>query len=82
MRRYELRGAARSAFNLLDGAQRAAVSTVIAEMMDEGVPLVGPGDFAIVHGSSIMGRAVSETDLVICYVPAGDDVFVVNIRRR
>jgi hypothetical protein len=82
VRRYELRSAARSGFHLLDGAERAAVSAVIAGMMDERVPLVGAHDFAITHGSSIMGRAVPGTNLVVCYVPAGDEVFVVNIRRR
>jgi hypothetical protein len=54
---------------------------VIAELIDDTVPLVRPGDVAIVHGASIMGRRVPGTDLLVCYVPAGEDVFLVNVQR-
>jgi hypothetical protein len=78
----ELRPPARGAFQLLGPAERKAVSAVIAEMMDERVPLVGPSDAAVTHGSSIMGRRVRGTSLVVYYVPAGDGFFVVNVIRR
>jgi len=83
VRLVKLSANAYAAFNALapEGAPRKALAAVLAEMMDERVPLVKEGDFATVHGASIMARPVPSTDLAVCYVPAGDDVFVVNIKR-
>ncbi len=81
MRRYELSRGYRTAFGLLGAAERAAVSALVAEFMDDAVPLVRAGDVSVTHGLPIMGRRAPGTDLIVCYVPAGDQVFVVNIRR-
>ena len=61
--------------------ERAALAQVLHGLTDEAIPLVGPGDREITHGSSVMGRLVPGTDLTVCYVPGGNDVFVVNIVR-
>lgn len=62
---------------------RRAVAAVIAEMMDEHVPRVGPKDVAVTRGSSqIMGRVVPDAGLEVHYVPAGNHVFVVDIARH
>ena len=84
MRDLILMEKAHSAFDALapSGAPRKALAGVIAELMDDGVPLVRPGDLSVLHGSAIMGRPVPGTDLVVCYVPGGEQVFVVNIRRH
>jgi hypothetical protein len=82
VRSYELTGNFRTAYGLLAAAERVAVSAVVAELMDDHVPLVRPDDFSVLHGASIMGRGVPGTDLVVCYVPGGEQVFVVNLRRR
>jgi hypothetical protein len=73
---------ARAAIQKLDRAEAMRVADVIAELMDEAVPLVREGDISVVHGSSIVGRRVPTTDLAICYVSAGDTFFVVNVLRR
>ena len=62
--------------------EREALERVIYSLMDERVPLVGPEDRAIEHGSSVMGRLVPGTDLVVCFVPAGPEVYVINLVRR
>jgi hypothetical protein len=82
VRSYELKRAACQVLEDLTPDARAAVVDVIAEMMDDRVPLVGPKDFAVRHGPNIMGRAVPGTDLGVCYVPAGDHGFVVDIIRQ
>lgn len=82
MRTYELTGAARDVLRTLGPDARRAVAAVIAELMDDHVPLVGPNDFSVTRGSQIMGRAVPGADLVVCYVPAGNHLFVVDITRR
>ena len=61
---------------------RRAVVDVIAEMLDEDVPLVRPGDFSVTRGPQIMARPVPGTDLAVHYVPAGVHVFVVDIVRH
>jgi hypothetical protein len=58
-----------------------AVAAVIAELMDDRIPLVRPGDLTVDLGMQVMGRRVPGTGLVVCYVPGGDMVGVVNIRR-
>jgi hypothetical protein len=75
---------ARAAFDALapSGASRRALAGVIAELADDRVPLVRPDDISLSHGPAIMGRRVPGTDLVVGYVPAGEHVFVVNIRRQ
>jgi hypothetical protein len=82
VRSYELTGNYRRAYGLLVAAERVAVSAVVAEFLDDRVPLVRPDDVSVLHGASIMGRRVPGTDLVVCYVPAGEQVFVVNLRRH
>jgi hypothetical protein len=79
-----LRERAHAAFDTLapSGAPRKALAGVLAELMDERVPLVRFDDLAVIHGSTIVGRHVPGTDLVVYYVPAGEQVFVVNIRRH
>jgi hypothetical protein len=57
--------------------RRAAA--VIAEMMDETVPLVRPGDFSVTRGPQIMARHVPGTNLAVHYVPAGVHVFIVDV---
>jgi hypothetical protein len=59
-----------------------AVIRTIASLLDTRVPLVRPGDQSVEHGSSIMGRPVQGTDLVLCYVPLGNELFLVNVRRN
>lgn len=81
MRAWNLTGTALPGFDGLEAGERAAVAAVIAEMVDERVPLVRPDDRSVAHGSSIMGRVVPGTELVLCYIPAGPEFFVVNIRR-
>jgi hypothetical protein len=39
-------------------------------------------DCSVADGSSIMGRAVPGTDLILCFIPLGDEVFLVNVRRN
>jgi hypothetical protein len=55
------------------------VIDVLRNLADERVPLVGPGDHAVPHGPTLVGRAVPGTSLVICYIPAGDNVIVVDL---
>lgn len=62
--------------------ERAALARTLNELGDASIPLVGSGDREVVHGSSVMGRPVPGTALVVCYVPGGDDVFVVNVVRE
>lgn len=57
------------------------VVRVLRTLADESVSLVGPEDRAVPHGITIMGRPVPGTDLVVCYVPAGTDVSVVDLVR-
>lgn len=65
MRRYELTRKYHAAFTSLGPVERASASAVIAELMDDHVPLVGPDDFSVAHGLAIMGRWVPGTDLVL-----------------
>ena len=58
-----------------------AVIRTIASLLDPGVPLVRPDDRSVEHGSSIMGRPVLGTDLLLCFIPLGDEFFLVNVRR-
>jgi hypothetical protein len=81
VRDRELSPLAKAAWQRLDPREARAVAAVIAEMLDERVPLVRDGDFAAPHGASIVARPVEGTDLAVYYVPAGDVVFVVNIVR-
>lgn len=59
-----------------------AVIRTIASLLDPRVPLVRPNDQSIEHGSSIMGRRVAGTDLLLCFVPLGNEFFLVNVRRN
>lgn len=81
MRALVLTDRAHGAFDTLapSGAPRKALARVIAELMDDRVALVRSTDLSVTHGSTIVGRRVPGTDLVVCYVPAGDQVFVVNV---
>jgi hypothetical protein len=72
----------REAFKALAPEARRAVAAVVAELLDDRVPLVGKDDEVVLHGPNIIGRRVPGTDLVIGYVPAGEHVFVVNAIRR
>jgi hypothetical protein len=81
VRLWHLSAPAKAAAESLSPREREAVSAAINAMTDERVPLVGPEDRSVKHGSSIMGRAVPGTDLVICYIPTGPEFFVVNVRR-
>lgn len=83
MRVLHLRDVARDAIHALaprGTPERAAVMAVIRSLMDDRIPLVGPEDRSIVHGPFIMGRRVPGTALLVCYVPAGNEVFVVNVK--
>lgn len=55
------------------------VIAVLRELSDERVPLVGQADFAVPHGPTLLGRPVLGTGLVVCYIPAGNDVIVVDL---
>jgi hypothetical protein len=55
---------------------------VLRDLTDDRVPLVGPDDRAITHGASVMGRPVPGTELLVCYIPAGPDVYVIGVVRR
>ena len=84
MRVLHLRDRARDAIHALaprGSPDRPALMQVLRELMDERVPLVGPGDRALRHGSTIMGRPVPGSALLVCYVPAGDELFLVNVIR-
>ena len=81
VRRYELTEGYRRAYALLSQVERERVAAVVAEFMDESVPLVRPDDLSVTQGSAIMGRRVRGSDLVVRYIPAGNDVFMVNIAR-
>ena len=61
--------------------QAPAVIRAIATLLDPRVPLVRPDDLNAEHGSSIMGRLVPGTDLLVCFVPLGNELFLVNVRR-
>jgi hypothetical protein len=82
VRAHKLTDRAESAFRSLDPEERCAVALVIEAMKDEDAPLVGPDDFTLVRGPSVVGRRVSGTDLVVCYMPLGLLVVVVDILRR
>ena len=59
--------------------QHDAVVGVLRDLADERVPLVRSGDHAVPHAPTLMGRPVLGTGLVVCYIPAGDDVIVVDL---
>lgn len=59
----------------------AAVVLVLRSLMDETRPLVGPEDRSVRRGVLVMGRPAPGTDLVVCYVPGGDAVTVVDLIR-
>ncbi len=59
-----------------------AVIRTAASLLDPRVPLVRPDDQRVEHGSSIMGRPVAGTDLLLCFVPLGTELFLVNVRRK
>ena len=59
-----------------------AVIRTIASLLDPRVPLVRPDDRSVEHGSAIMGRLVPGTDLLVCFIPLGNEVFLVNVRRE
>jgi hypothetical protein len=82
VRSYELMPDARRAFERVGPDLRRAVVDVIAEMLDEDVPLVRPGDFSVTRGPQIMARPVRGTDLAVYYLPAGVHVFVVDVVRQ
>ena len=71
-----------AALDEVEPEKAPAVIRTIASLLDPRVPLVGPGDRSIEHGSSIMGRPAPGTDLVLCFVPLGDELFLVNVRRN
>ncbi len=58
-----------------------AVIRIIAGLLDPRLPLVRPDDHSVEHGSSIMGRSVPGTDLLLCFIPLGNELFLVNVRR-
>lgn len=59
----------------------SAVIRAIASLLDPRVPLVRAEDRSVEHGSSIMDRQVPGTDLVLCFVPLGEEFFLVNVHR-
>lgn len=61
--------------------EHEALTGVLRSLVDESVPLVGPHDRSVPHGPLLMGRPVPGTDLVVCYVPAGNEVTLVNLVR-
>lgn len=56
-----------------------ALVTVLRSLADESQGLVLPSDIAVPHGPTVMGRPVPGTSLVVCYVPAGMDVLVMDL---
>jgi hypothetical protein len=56
-----------------------SVIGVLRDLADRRVHLVGPSDYAVPHGPTLVGRPVPGTGLVVCYIPAGDDVIVVDL---
>jgi hypothetical protein len=71
----------RAALDEVTPEDAPAVIRTIASLLDPRVPLVRPEDLGVEHGSSIMARAVPGTGLVVCFIPLGDEVFLVNVRR-
>jgi hypothetical protein len=59
-----------------------AVIRVLRELADERAPLPGPQDHAVDLPPSVVGRPVPGTDLVICYIPAGNEVYVIAVLKR
>lgn len=49
--------------------------------MDARLPLPGPEDRAVDLPPSVVGRPVPGTNLVLCYIPAGNEVYVLAIMR-
>ncbi len=82
MRAVYLSRKALDVYDHLGLPEREALERIVFELMDESVPLVGAEDRAIRHGISMIGRGVPETDLVVCYIPAGPNVHVINVMRR
>ena len=82
VRSYELMPDARHALRDLGPELGRRAAAVIAEMMDDSVPLVRPGDFSVTRGPQIMARPVPGTNLAVHYVPAGLHVFVVDVAPR
>jgi hypothetical protein len=56
-----------------------AVLEVLITLSDERVHLVGLGDRVVPHGPRIMGRPVRGTEYVVCYIPVGNEVNVVDL---
>jgi hypothetical protein len=56
VRSYELMPDARRALRDLGPELGRRAAAVIAEMMDETVPLVRPGDFSVTRGPQVEGR--------------------------
>lgn len=62
-------------------ADASALARVLADLMEERLPLVGPGDRSMDLPPCVVGRPVPGTDLVLCYIPAGEDVFAIALVR-
>jgi hypothetical protein len=59
-----------------------AVRAILVELMDDRVPLVRADDQSIALPMAVLGRAVPGTDLLVVFMPAGDVVAVIDIRRQ
>jgi hypothetical protein len=73
--------AARDTLAPAGSPEASALARVLRELMDEDVPLASPRDRAIDLPPSVMGRPVPGAGLIICYVPAGDEVHIVALVR-
>lgn len=59
-----------------------AVIRTIASLLDPREPLMRPDDLSVEHGALIMGRPVPGTDLLLCFIPLGNELFLVNVHRK
>jgi len=58
-----------------------AVARALRELSEDRV-LPGPSDEPVDLPPFVVGRAVPGTDLLVCYFPAGEEVYVLALHRR
>jgi hypothetical protein len=76
-----LRDRALVAYDALAEAEREALELALFRLMDEDIPLVGSDDRAVPYGPNVMGRPIPGTDLLVCYIPAGTALYVIDVVR-
>ena len=73
--------ASKAIFAPAGSREERAIVRALRELADPRLELPRHGDRSMDLPPSVLGRPVKGTDLTLCYLPAGEDVFVIALVR-